>query len=263
MFSVFQKTVLATIVGAAVLIALVIAAKGPALAAGGGGSLGGLATAATTPVGGGSVVPGVLTVGDATVNVKPDTAIVSVGAIAQAATAADAQAAIADRVDRILKQAATLGIAEKDTKTSGYQIQPQYAYAQDKSPRITGYQATEQIQLTIRKIDGLGKALDALTANDAANTMNVRLTIDDPKPAAADARRRAIEDARSKADAMAKAAGASLGRVISVSDLSSPSVSVGDSVKFVAAAPAGRAETQIPTGDLDVTVRVQVQFEIQ
>ncbi len=263
MQSSFQKTVVATIVGAAVLIALVIAAKGPALAAGGPASLGGALTAAATPVGGGSVVPGVLTIGDATVHVKPDTAVISVGAVAQATTASDAQAAIADRVDRVLKQAGTLGIAEKDTKSSGYQIQPQYAYAPDKSPRITGYQATEQIQLTLRKIDGLGKALDALTQNDAANTMSVRLTIDDPKPAAADARRQAIEDARSKADAMVRAAGANLGRVLSVSDLSSPSISVGDSMKFVAAAPADRVATQIPTGDLDVTVRVQVQFEIQ
>lgn len=260
MFSSFQKAVVATIAGAAIVIALVIAAKGPALASGGGQSFGSPLTM-TTPVSG-TVAPGVLTTGDGTVKIRPDTAIVSVGAVAQAATAAEAQAGVADRVDRILKQAASLGVAEKDTKTTSYQIQPQYAYAQDKAPRITGYQASQQIQFTFRKIDGVGKALDALTANEAANTLAIRLTVDDPKPAAADARRLAIEEARSKAAAMAKAAGVSLGRVIAVSDLSSPSGQLGDSVKLAIPA-AGRADTQIPTGDLDVTVRVQVQFEIQ
>lgn len=262
MFSSFQKAVVATIAGAAIVIALVIAAKGPALAAGGAPSFGGSPFTMTAPVNGGTVAPGVLTTGDGTVKIRPDTAIVSVGAVAQAATAAEAQAGVAERVDRILKQATALGVAEKDTKTTGYQIQPQYAYAPDKAPRITGYQASQQIQLTFRKIDGVGKALDALTANEAANTLAIHLTLDDPKPAAADARRLAIEDARAKAAAMAKAAGVSLGRVIAVSDLSSPGGQAYDSVKFAVPA-AGRADTQIPAGDLDVTVRVQVQFEIQ
>ncbi len=259
MLSTFQRVVVATLGGGALLIALVIAAKGPAFASTG-AAYG--APLAMTPLTGGAIAPGVVTTGDATVKVKPDSAIVSVGAVAQANTAAEAQAAIAERVDRILKQAKALGIADRDTKTTGYQIQPQYASGPDRAPRITGYQASEQITLTFRKIDDLGKALDALTGNDAANTMSVRLTIDDPKSAAADARRLAIEDARSKAGAMAKAAGVTLGRVIAVSDLSSSNPMPYDSVKYAMPA-AGRADTQIPAGELDVTVRVQVQFEIQ
>ncbi len=264
MLTLFQKSVLGTVAGGAMVIALVLAAKGPVLASGG-VPLSGAPLSLFAPAGGGGIAAGVSTSGDGTVKVKPDVAIVSVGALAQATTATEAQSMVADRVDRILKQAKTLGIADKDVKTAGYQIQPQYAYAPDRAPRLTGYQASEQVQLTYRKIDGLGQALDALTQNDAANTMNVRLTIDDAKPAAAEARRMAIEDARGKADAMAKAAGVSLGHVLAVSDLSTPSVSVGDSSKILDRAAVGSAPavTQVPAGDLDVTVRVLVQFAIQ
>jgi uncharacterized protein len=262
MFTTFQKAVLGTIAGAAVLIALVISAKGGTttipLVSGGTSTL---ATTAT-PVNTGGIVPGIVTTGDGTAKVKPDVAIISVGAIAQAATAADAQAQVAQRVDAILKRAKDLGIADKDTKNAGYNIQPQYASGPNQAPKITGYQATQQISLTYHNVDGAGKALDALVQGDvAANTISIRLTLEDPKKAQADARQQAITDARSKAEAMAKTAGVTLGKVIAINDQSAgaPSTPVFGAV----GAPARDAASQIPTGDLDVVVRVQVQFEIQ
>ena len=257
MLSLFQKAVLGSLVGSAVLVSLVIAAKGSSTSASTPLVGGGLSTL-STPINTGGLAPGVLTTGDATVKVKPNIAIITVGAVAQANTAADAQSAIAARVDQILKRAKDLGIADKDTHNAGYQIQPQYASGPDKAPHITGYQATQQISLTFRNVDGLGRALDALVQSDGSNTLSIRLGLDDPKPAQADARRLAIEDAKSKADAMAKAAGVTLGRLIAVSDQTS-------SVPFDARGaqgPAAQLTTQIPVGDLDVIVHVQVQFEI-
>jgi uncharacterized protein len=261
MLTTFQKAVLGTIAGAAVLIALVISAKGGTttipLVSGGTSTL-------ATPVNTGGIAPGIVTTGDGTAKVKPDIAIISVGAVAQAATAADAQAQVAQRVDAILKRAKDLGITDKDTKNTGYNIQPQYASRTDQAPKITGYQATQQISLTYRNVDGAGKALDALVQGDvAANTISIRLTLDDPKKAQADARQQAIEDARSKAEAMAKTAGVTLGKVIAISDLSAGSPSTPDYFKGVASMPAAAPVSQVPAGDLDVVVRVQVQFEIQ
>jgi uncharacterized protein len=259
MFTTFQKAVLGTIAGAAILIALVVAAKGPGapLVAGGGTS------AYATPVNFNQPIqPGIVTTGDATVHVKPDVAIITVSAVVQGPTAAEAQSAVAERVSRILQKAKDLGIADKDTKSAGYNIQPQYASGPNQAPKITGYQATQQILLTYHNVDNTGKALDALVQGDAGNTISLRFTLDDPKSAQADARSQAIADARSKADAMAKAAGVSLGKVIAISDLSasSPTTPEFGRAAVPAAAPV---VTQVPTGDLDVTVRVQVQFAIQ
>ncbi len=260
MLTTFQKAVLGTIVAAAILIALVVAAKGssvpvPVVA-------GGSSTYATPVNGGTAIAPGVVTTGDATVKVKPDVAIITVGAVAQAPTAAEAQTAVAEHVARILQKAKDLGIADKDTKNAGYNIQPQYASGPNQAPKITGYQATQQISLTYRNVDGAGKALDALVQGDAANTIGLRFTLDDPKSAQADARKLAIDDARSKADAMAKAAGVSLGKVIAINDLAA-SVSSADQRFGVAAPLPAKVISDVPTGDLDVVVRVQVQFAIQ
>lgn len=261
MLSTFQKAVLGTLAGAAVLIALVISAKGSttpvSLVTGGASTL-------ATPVVLGGVAPGIVTTGDGTAKVKPDVAIITVGAVAQAATAADAQAEVTQHVDTILKRAKDLGIADKDTTNAGYSIRPQYASGPGQAPRITGYQAAQQISLTYRDVDGAGKALDALVQGDAANTIGIRLTLDDPKQAQADARSQAIQDARSKAEAMAKTAGVTLGKVLSVSDLGSAQPPGGfDKIVYSAPMPLAAPVSQVPTGDLDVVVRVQVQFAIQ
>lgn len=259
-FTTFEKAVLVAIAGSAVLIALVVAAKGSTVA-GVAPALGAGLTATVGGVTSGGIAPGIVTVGDATVKVKPDIAVIIVGAVAQAATAAEAQSAVAERTDRILKRAKELGIADKDTKTAGYQITPQYASrGGDQPPRITGYQATQQIVLTFRNVDGTGKALDALVQGDAANQVSIRFTLEDPKPSQAEARRLAIEDARSRADAMSKSAGVRLGKILAVTDAGSPSP-IERFALAPAAAPLGG--TQVPVGDLDVVVRVQVQFEIQ
>lgn len=253
MLSPFQKALVATIVATGLVIALVVAARGPGLAA--------TVPSITVAPGNGGIAPGIVTVGDATVKMKPDIAILTVGATAQAATAAEAQALVADRMGRILAQAKTLGIAEKDTKTASYHIEPRYAYDKGEAPRITGYQATQLVALTLRKVDDAGKALDALVRNDGATNASIRFALDDTKPPQAEARTLAIGDARSKAEAMARTAGVRLGKVLSISDTGSSAPPSSERHAF--SAPAPKADTQIPVGDLEVVVRVQVQFAIE
>ena len=254
MITSFQKAVLATIAGSAVLLALVLAARGPAVAA--------TLPAVAAPSGG--IAQGILTVGDATVKVKPDIAVLGIGATAQADTAERAQALVAQRLDRILTQAKALGFADTDIKTVGYNIAPQYAYDQGKAPRITGYQATQMLQLTLRQVDRAGSALDRLVQNDGATNASIAFTLDDPKAAQAEARKLAITDARSKADAMAQTAGVRVGRVLAISDVSPQPVPL-PYQRLDAAGPVAQPApaTQIPAGELQVVVRVQVQFEIQ
>jgi len=262
----FQKAVLAAIVGVGLVLALVIAAKGPTQAAtllggGGGGTLGFAGTQTTGLIGPPTtgIAPGIVSVGDATVRVKPDVASLSIGAIAQAPTAAEAQAQVSDRIARILQRAKDLGIPEKDTKTTSYSVSPQYASGTTQPPRITGYQAQQQLTLTWRDVDKVGRALDMLIQNDGALTANVRFTLDDAKPAQADARKLAIEDARTKADAMARAAGVRLGKVVALNEVGTGVLPL--SANFAAAAPAVTG-AQLPAGELEIVVRVQVQFEI-
>lgn len=253
MLTTFQKAVLATLVGGAVAIALVLAARGPAVAA----TLPALAVMS----GGGGIAPGIVTVGDATVKVKPDIAILAVGATAQAPTAAGAQALVAQRIDRILAAAKAVGIADKDVATAGYHIEPIYIYDKGQPPQITGYQATQMLSLKLRVIAEAGKALDALVQNDGATNASVTFALEDPKATQAEARRLAVEDAKAKADAMARTAGVGLGTVLAISD-TTPSYFPYEKV-VAAPMPAADGRTQIPVGDLEIAVHVQVQFAIR
>jgi uncharacterized protein YggE len=247
----FQKAVLATIAFSALLITVAISGRG-----------GAAATTLIMPPTTGGPAAGVVTTGDATVKVRPDIAIITVGVTAQAATAADAQSQAAERVARILERAKQLGIADQDTKSAGYSIQPQYAYGPNQAPKITGYQATQQVVLTYRKVDQAGKALDTLVQNDGATNASLQFALENAKAAQADARAKAVADARAKAQAMADAAGVRLGAAISVSDQSPMGPIAYDSVKRLEAMPAPAAQTQVPVSDLDIVIRVTVQFTI-
>jgi hypothetical protein len=265
MFSTFQKAVLATIAGSALLLAFVVAAKGPtALAATPLAGFGSGANGSAMAIYGGSgnIAPGVVTTGDATVKIRPDIAILSAGATVQASTAADAQAQVADRVTRILAAAKGLGVADADIQTAGYSINPTYAFDdRGGNPRITGYQAQQMVTLTLRTITDAGKALDALVQNDGATNVGIQFSLNDPKAAQADARRLAVEDARSKAEAMARTAGVSLGKVVAISDQSVSIPFKGLERDLAQVGAAGGS--QIPVGDLEIVVQVQVQFAIQ
>jgi uncharacterized protein YggE len=251
MLTTFHKAVLATIALSALLVTVAISGRG-----------GAAATLVLPPMAGGGPIPGVVTTGDATVKVRPDIAIITVGVTAQAATAADAQSQAADRVAKILDRARQLGIAAGDTKSGGYSIQPQYAYGPNQAPKITGYQANQQVVLVYRTVDDAGRALDTLVQNDGATNASLQFALENAKAAQADARTKAIADARAKAQAMADAAGVRLGAAISVSDQGASPI-VYDAAKRLDAAPApAAAQTQVPVSDLDIVIRVTVQFAI-
>ncbi len=198
--------------------------------------------------------PGVLTSGDAMVSRKPDLALISVGVESKQNTASAAQQDLASKAAKLIARAKALGIADKDVNTSGYFVGPNYL----SNGAIDGYRAFEQLFLKWHTVDSVGKTLDALVQEGGATQISVSFTLADPKAAQAEARALAIADARTRAQAMANAAGVKLGGVLRVSDLTMsgyPSANY----DLKGAAPA---TTQIPVGQLDVQITVEVDFAI-
>jgi uncharacterized protein len=202
-----------------------------------------------------NITPAILTSGDATVSRKPDLAIVYVGVESQQATAAAAQSDLAAKAAKLIARIKALGVPDQDVTTSGYWVGPVY---NSSGQSITGYRANEQLRAKWHNVDTVGKALDAVVQEGGATNLSVSFGLADPKAAQAEARTLAIGDARSRAAAMASAAGVKLGQVIQVSDLSTQSrypqpVSYGAAVAPV---------TQVPIGDLEIQVTVEVDFAI-
>ena len=199
--------------------------------------------------------PGVITSGDAIVSRKPDLALISVAVESKQSSASAAQQDLASKASKLIARAKALGIADKDVNTSGYSVGPSYA---PNTGTIDGYRAFEQLLLKWHNVDTVGKTLDALVQEGGATQISVGFTLADPKAAQAEARSLAIADARSRAQAMATAAGVRLGKVLRVSDVSTSGYS---SPSFDIKGGAA-ASTQVPVGQLDVQVAVEVDFAI-
>ena len=202
-----------------------------------------------------SIESGVITSGDATVAKRPDIAFLSVGVESQQSTASAAQADLATKAAKLIARAKALGIADKDTNTGGFWVGPYYS---SNGQTIIGYRASEQLQLKWHDVDTVGKTLDALVHEGGATNVTVSFGLSDPKAAKAEARTLAIGDARSRAQAMAAAAGVRLGQVLRVSDVT---ISGYPSASFSPKAAAGDS-TQIPVGELNLTVTVEVAYAI-
>jgi uncharacterized protein len=197
---------------------------------------------------------GLFTSGDASVSKKPDTAFLYAGVESQQSTATGAQSDLAGKTAKLIARVKALGVADKDLNTSGYGVGPTYA---PNGQIVNGYRASEQLQITWHDVSTVGKALDAIVQEGGATNVGASFGLADTKAAQAEARSLAIADARSRAQAMASAAGVKLGAVIRVSDLTSSAPPVRYDVG--AAAPAA---TQLPVGELTVSVTVEVDFAI-
>ncbi|HUY51540.1 MAG TPA: SIMPL domain-containing protein [Streptosporangiaceae bacterium] len=198
---------------------------------------------------------GVFTSGDATVSIKPDLATVSAGVESQQSTAAAAQSDLAAKAGKLIARIKSLGVSDADLSTSGYWVGPVYAVG---GQTITGYQANEVLRVEWHNVDTVGKTLDAIVQEGGATNINVGFGVKDPKPAEAQARTLAIVDAHSKAQAMASAAGVRLGQVLRVSDVAT---ATRPPIQYAGAAVPG-ASTQVPVGQVDVQVSVEVDYAI-
>ncbi len=201
--------------------------------------------------------------GEGKVTMMPDIAVVSAGVTAQGATVTKVQQDLNTKINAVTLAIKKLGVDEKDIKTSYYNISPTYDYS-SSTQRVTGYQANSNLTIKVRKIDMVNAVIDAATAQGANEVGGVHFDVDDKTKAENQAREQAVTDAKSKAQAAAKAAGFKLGRVINYSEGggAGPRPMMYDAVKSVPIAGGG-APTQVEPGTSELSVSVTLSYEIQ
>ncbi len=150
------------------------------------------------------------------------------------------------------------GIATKDIKTSSLTVYPEYNYSQDKGQELIGYRATQSFTVVIRKADNAGVVIDAAVSarGDAIQINGVAPFLLNGAAATEKAREAAVADAKARANSYAKYLGVSLGRVISLTEVSAPVYDFPVMAKGVTAEDS----TQIDLGETEVTVTVTVRW---
>lgn len=202
--------------------------------------------------------------GQGMVNVKPNIALASIGVDITTTTLDQATTQANTKMAAVIEKIKSLGVADKDIQTVNYNLYPitsqQKGPSDTTPPSITGYRVSNQVRITIRKIDDLGKVLDAAVAAGANNVYGVSFAVDDLTPYQQQARAAAVKDAQDKAGQLAKTAGITLGPILQISENSTsprPITGAGD------LRAASSAQVPIETGEMSVTVNVSVRFAIK
>jgi uncharacterized protein len=202
----------------------------------------------------------------------PNIATFSFSVSADAKVVSDAQSTVTTKTDAILKGLKALGIEDKDIKTSEYSVYPKYTYQSGvctnnscpPSRQVAdGYTVSESITVKVRKTEDAGKALAVAGDNGATNISNLQLTLDDPNAPADEARLKAIDNAKEKAEALAKHLGVHIVRVVSFSDNAQgyPIYPVAYDTKAVSS--QGASTPSIQVGENKTTANVTVTYEIR
>lgn len=158
----------------------------------------------------------VTVVGSGEVEGVPDTLTADIGIEVVAPDAAGAMNQTGERQRAVIDALTARGIDAEDITTTEVSLQPQYG---DNSA-VTGYRATNSIAVTIRELDAASSTLATAigVGGNAARVNSVSYSIEDDSTLVSDARARAFNDARNRAQQYAELSGLSLGRVISISE---------------------------------------------
>lgn len=205
----------------------------------------------------------IVTTGEGRVSARPDMATISLGAQAEAATAAAAMQEVSRRIAALLAQLDAAGIAERDRQTSGLSLNPVWdhsAQRPDGRPRITGFAASNTLTVRVRDLPALGGVLDRVLEAGANDFGGLSFGLQEPRPQEDDARRRAVADARAQAELLAEAAGVTLGPVLLIVEDPAPG---GGPMPYFRADSAMMAEAvPVAEGEIDVLRRVRVEWAI-
>jgi len=191
----------------------------------------------------------------------PDLAVINTGVVTQAPTAAEALADNAGRVKRVVAALRVAGVLDRDIRSANISLQPQYRYADNTPPVITGYQASNTISVRFRDIARAGSILDSLVREGANQIDGPNLLLDKPEAALDDARADAVAKARVRASLYARIAGMRVDRILSISESSGTNAPIAiTAMRENMAVTAADAQTKLIPGEQDVTLSLSVRF---
>lgn len=163
--------------------------------------------------------------GTGQVTVSPDVAYIYIGVHSQSENVTDALNENNTKAQAVSAALQEMGIAAADIQTSGFNIYPQQQFGpQGEVLGVSSYSVDNTVYVTVRDLQILGQMLEVVVTNGANSINGITFDVLDKSQAIAEARRLAIQSARSQAEAVADAAGETLGVLQTLTVYSSNSV---------------------------------------
>jgi uncharacterized protein YggE len=208
-----------------------------------------------------------------TVYAEPDLAVVTITSTTDAKTASDAISQNRDKSSAVITFLKTQGVQDKDIQTTGYNVYPKYDYGSSvivpmqtdiypsRTPRLIGYTATESLEVKIRALDKIGDITTGAVTAGASDVSGLSFTVENIDAVKAQARNKAIVDAKADAQNIANGLGVRLGKIIGFTESGTYPYPVYDMAKSSGAGVAS-ATQPVATGENRIDDTITITYEI-
>lgn len=199
--------------------------------------------------------------GQAKVSETPDRVYIDIGVTTRERESEAAASQNAARVSAVIAAVKRVGGPAAQLTTTRYSMTPDYNYPRDGgAPAITGYTASNVVQVRLDDLRRVGAVIDAATQAGSNNVQDIRFALRDDEAPRAQALRQAALSARRDAEALAQALGLRIVRVISAREQSPEVGPVALFKRSVVAAPA--AATPVQAGAIEVSASLTLTVEV-
>ncbi|HEX9027809.1 MAG TPA: SIMPL domain-containing protein [Anaerolineales bacterium] len=220
---------------------------------------------ATLPAGAVATQPAIRTLnvsGTGKATLTPDIAYINIGVHTEGKDAAEAVSSNNSQSQKVVDALKKMGIDAKDIRTTNFSIYPRQDYDPQNKPLGITYMVDNTVYVTVRDLTKVGDLLDTSVKAGANSISGIQFDVADKNAAMSDARKGAVADAKAQAEELAKAAGVTLGNVQSIS-----TNQVGVPVPMAYGLGAGAmkdaaASVPISSGQMTITVDVNIVYEI-
>jgi len=203
--------------------------------------------------------------GEGKVVAKPDIAIVNLSIVTEGATSKIAQDANSQKSNALTDFLKQNGIEDKDIRTSSYNITPTYTYPQFNVPRISGYSVNQTVEVKIRNLDNVNKILDGVVSAGVNQVNGLQFTIDDMEKLKNEAREKAVNDAKNKAEQLENQIGVDLGKIVNfqenIGGFPTPIYYSMDKIEI--GGRGGGGGPSVPAGENEIIVNISITYQIR
>src|SRR3989338_3319691 len=230
-------------------------------------------------IGGGVAATNTISVsGEGEVFAAPDIANISFTVREEAKKVSDAQDKVTAKVKTALAGVRKQGVADKDIKTQNYSSYPKYEWQEGTvsclglncppyrpgKQVIVGYEVSQTVTIKVRDLEKANAIVDGLATAGVTEMQGPNFAIDKEDDLKAEARKLAIDKARTKAEALARDLGVTLVRIVSFSEGGNfPIYARTAALSEKADYGMGGAMPELPQGEEKITSNVTVTYEIR
>ncbi len=206
--------------------------------------------------------------GSQEVYVVPDIAQLVFRVTTEAQTAQECQQKNTENLQQVLSYLKSQGLEETSIQTSNYSLEPMYDWNNGRT--ITGYEMSTRVTVSQAPLEQAGTLVTNVVQNGANEVESVSYLSSKYDESYQDALKKAIEDAKAKAEAMAAVGGCTLGPIVHIEEYapdtqarSASQISGYTAAKRAEEANDNAAAMEIMPGQMKVQAQVTVDFSCQ